>query len=97
MVYGMLGSAGLIYLLVGLILFLFQWPFSQKFMINLLAWGLGLSVTIGLKMLLTMSCRAVEYRSFYRIRPHAANITALVLECWYIGLGGSVRTLRQQK
>ena len=78
--YGMIGSASLFYLLIALILFLFQWPFSQKFMIRLLAWGIGLSVTIGLKMVLTMGCRAVQYRSFYRIRPHAANISSLALE-----------------
>ena len=42
-----------------------------------LAWGLGLGVTIGLKMLLTMTCRAVLYRSFFRTRPTAANVSSL--------------------
>ena len=86
----MLGSAGLYFVLVGLILFLFQWSFSQKFMIRLLGWGLGLGITIALKVLLTMSCRAAQYRSFYRIRPKAATLSSLLLECWFIGLGGSV-------
>ena len=90
-IYGLLGSAGLFYLLVALISFLFQWPFSQGTMLCLLAWGLGLSVTMGLKMIMTMSFRRAQYRSFYRIRPHFANLSALALECWYIGLGGSVR------
>lgn len=89
-IYGLIGSAILFYLMVGLILFLFQWPFSQDFMRRMLSWGLGLGITMGLKMVLTMSCRRVQYRSFYRIRPHAANLSALALECWYAGLGGSV-------
>lgn len=91
-IYGLLGSASLFYIIVGLILFLFQWPFSQDSMLRLLAWGLGLSITMGLKMVLTMGCRRVQYRNFYRIRRHSANLSALALECWYIGLGGSVRS-----
>jgi len=90
-IYGMMGSAGLFYILIALTIFLFQWPFSQSFMIRLLAWGIGLCVTIGLKSILTISCNKAQYRSFYRIRPHSANLSALALECWYIGLGGSVR------
>jgi len=89
-VYGMIGSAGLFWLLIGLILFLYQWPFSQNFMISLTAWGLGLGITVTLKMMLTMFCRSIQYRSFYRIRPLAAPLSSLALECWYIGLGGSV-------
>jgi hypothetical protein len=89
-IYGMIGSAALFWLLIGLILFLFQWPFSQGFMINLTAWCIGLGFTCGLKYLLTLSCRLAQYKSFYRIRPSGANISALALECWYIGLGSSV-------
>jgi hypothetical protein len=89
-IYGMIGSAGLFWLLIGFILFLFQWPPSQDVMITLTAWCIGLGFTCGLKYLLTLSCRLAQYRSFYRIRPSGANISALALECWYIGLGGSV-------
>jgi len=86
----MIGSGALFYFVIGLIVFLFQWPFSQTFMIRLLAWLVGLFTTIGLKLMLTMSCRAVQYRSFYRVRPRSANLSSLALECWYIGLAGSV-------
>lgn len=75
---------------VGLILLLFQWPFSQTFMIALLGWGIGLGITIFLKMLLTMCCRAAQYRAFYRIRPGGARISSLALECWFIGVAGSI-------
>jgi hypothetical protein len=88
--YGMIGSAALFWILIGLVLFLFQWPFSQAIMLNITAWGIGLSFTCGLKYLLTLSCRVAQYKSFYRIRPSGANISALALECWYIGLGASV-------
>jgi hypothetical protein len=41
-VWAMLGSAFLFFLVFGLILFLFIWPWSAPFMLNLLAWGVGL-------------------------------------------------------
>jgi hypothetical protein len=56
----------------------------------LLAWCLGLTITIVLKMILTTFCRSKQYRSFYRIRPRAARLSSLALECWFVGLGGSV-------
>jgi hypothetical protein len=79
---------------VGLIIFLFIWDFSRKLMITLLAWGLGLTITISLKMMLTKTLRRTTYKSFYRTRPHAANLSTLALECWWIGLGGSVLIAR---
>lgn len=59
-------------------------------MMQLLAWGLGLTITILAKMMLTMSCRSKFYKAFYRTQPRGANISSLALECWFIGLGGSV-------
>ena len=76
--------------LIAIVLFLFQWDFSRSFMIRLLGWGIGLTITVCLKMVLTMGCRAAQYRSLYRIRPASARVASLALECWYIGLGGSV-------
>ena len=89
-VYGMIGAAGLFYLVIGIVLLLFQWNFSQPFMLRLLAWGIGLGITCGLKYVLTLGCRKAQYRGFYRVRPAAASLTSLALECWFIGLGGSV-------
>jgi hypothetical protein len=54
------------------------------------AWGIGLSITILAKVVLTTFCRKKFYRAFYRVRPGIANISSLALECWYIGLGGGV-------
>ena len=63
-------------------------------MLLLTAWGIGLGITIGIKMVVTKSCRQIQYRSYYRIKPAAARISSLALECWYIGLAGSVLIAR---
>jgi hypothetical protein len=63
-------------------------------MLLILGWSIGLSVTIALKMLLTMGCRSFQYRSFYRIRPGAARVSSLALECWYFGLASSTALCR---
>ncbi|GAX18404.1 hypothetical protein FisN_2Lh026 [Fistulifera solaris] len=93
-VWCMIGSAILIFFIFGIIFFLFQWPYSQKVMLLILGWSIGLSVTIALKMLLTMGCRSFQYRSFFRIRPGAARVSSLALECWYFGLASSTALCR---
>jgi hypothetical protein len=59
-------------------------------MLLLVAWLLGLVITIVLKQTLVRSCRKRNYAGFYRTNPRAANLTSLALECWFIGLGGGV-------
>lgn len=59
-------------------------------MIRFLAWGIGLSATIVLKMILTYTLRRNFYRSFYRLHPGSANLSSLALETWYLGLGSGV-------
>lgn len=89
-IYGMIGGASLFYILIALVIFLFIWEFSRTFMMVLLAWGLGLTITIVLKSFATGFCRKQFYRSFYRVNPGRANISILILECWFLGLGGGV-------
>jgi hypothetical protein len=86
----MIGAALLFFFLIGLVIFLFIWPFSRSFMLLLTAWGLGLLITIILKMILVKYCRKRNYAGFYRTNPMGANLVALALECWFIGLGGGV-------
>jgi hypothetical protein len=86
----MLAAGVLFYAIVALAIFLFIWPFTRSFMILLLAWGIGIGITCGIKYVLTLFCRKSYFRSFMRVRPGAANISTLALECWFIGLGGGV-------
>ena len=86
----MIGAGFLFFVIIGLVLFLFIWPFSKDFMLLLLAWGLGLTITIVLKMVAVMYCRRQQYAGFYRTKPKGADLTVLALECWFIGLGGGV-------
>jgi hypothetical protein len=89
-IYGMVAAAGLFFAIIGLVIFLFIWDFSQDFMVLLTAWGIGLTVTIVLKMIMTSFCRKRFFRAFYRVFPGKANVSTLALECWFIGLGGGV-------
>jgi hypothetical protein len=86
----MLGGASLFFVLIGSTIFLFIWAFSQPLMLLLLAWGIGLTITMVLKSVMVSFCRKRYFRAFYRIFPGRSNITTLALECWYIGLGGGV-------
>ena len=93
-VYGLLAAAGLWYVVIAAIIFFYVWPVTQDGFVYLTAWLLGLGVTILLKMIITMICQKVQYRAFFRIRPKAARVSSLALECWFIGLGGSVLYVR---
>lgn len=59
-------------------------------MVLLVAWAIGLCITIVLKMILVKNCRRRFYAGFYRTNPNAANLSTLALECWFIGMGGGV-------
>lgn len=89
-VYGLIAAAALWYIVVFACIFIFVWPVTREGSLFLTAWLLGLGVTIGLKMVLTTLCQKAQYRSFFRIRPRGARLSALALECWFIGLGGGV-------
>lgn len=81
----MVGAGFIFFFLVALVLFLFIWPFSRGFMTLLVAWGLGLIITIAIKMVIVKNCRKRFYAGFYRTNPNAANLATLALECWFIG------------
>jgi hypothetical protein len=90
MIYAFAGSAAMLYLIFGGLLFLCFWEPTAQFMLYVIAWGIGLTVTILLKTIVTALCRSRNIKAFFRTRPGAANIASLALECWHIGLGSGV-------
>ena len=129
MIYALIGSTSLFFLLGGGAVFLFAWAPSRNFMskcsleicrerirtppspisryltccasvslisslfqflVNLLGWGLGLGITICIKMIITICLRKNYQKALYRKKPRTANITGLCLMCWNIALGAGV-------
>ena len=88
-IYGLLGASIVFWFLVALVIFLFIWNFSQTFMLRVLGWGLGLTLTMMFKTVMTKTCRR-SFRGFYRTHPRSYNLSNLALECWFLGLGASV-------
>mmetsp|Transcript_5806 Transcript_5806/g.12622 ORF Transcript_5806/g.12622 Transcript_5806/m.12622 type:complete len:968 (-) Transcript_5806:4825-7728(-) len=80
MVYAVIGSTSLFFLLGAGAVFLLVWKPTQDFFINLIGWGLGLGITIGLKFILTKCTRANFQEALYRKKPRSANFTGL----WYV-------------
>jgi hypothetical protein len=93
-IFGMIGAAGLFFFVIGLVIFLFVWNFSRGFMILLMAWALGLIITLLLKRVVVKYCRKRHYAGFYCRNPKGANLAVLALECCFIGLGGGVLVRR---
>lgn len=96
-VYGLLAAAGLWYVVVFAVVFIFVWPITRDGALWLTAWLLGLCVTIALKVVLTRLCRTAQYRAFFRIRPRGARLASLAFETWFIGLGGGGRCAVPQR
>lgn len=89
-VYGLIAAAGLWFICVSSVIFIYAWPITREGTLYATASAIGLCTTIGLKIALTKVCQHVQYRAFFRIRPQGARLSALALECWFIGLGGGV-------
>lgn len=94
MIYAAVGAAVMFFLIVAGLLFLVFWPPTAYFMTLVIAWAIGLSITVGAKMVLTMICGTNYWKSFYRSRPAASNVSSLAYECWHLGLGGGVLVSR---
>lgn len=53
MIYAFVGSAVLLFLIFGAVLFLCFWKPTQEFMLSVIAWGIGITAT---RKLLVLSC-----------------------------------------
>jgi hypothetical protein len=56
----MVGAGLLFFIIFSLLIFLFLWNFTRPIMLTLLAWGIGLTITIVLKMILTTFCECLK-------------------------------------
>lgn len=65
---------------VGLISFFFVWQGTAYFAQRFVALIIGMVMIITIRLLLLLTCRCTMYRSFYRERPAAANLSILALE-----------------
>eukprot|EP00547_Thalassionema_nitzschioides_P006700 CAMPEP_0194218658 /NCGR_PEP_ID=MMETSP0156-20130528/24313_1 /TAXON_ID=33649 /ORGANISM="Thalassionema nitzschioides, Strain L26-B" /LENGTH=1129 /DNA_ID=CAMNT_0038948105 /DNA_START=84 /DNA_END=3473 /DNA_ORIENTATION=- len=90
MIYGLVGSSSLFFFIFAGLLFLVAWEPTRPAMIAVIGWGLGLTITVVLKMLITGCFRSRNHKGLYRTRPGAANLSSLALECWHLGLAGGV-------
>jgi len=97
MFWSALYSSWLIGLIIGFVVFLFLWQVTRSRVLGLLYYGLGIIITIAMKMLVLLLLRGKLYTAFYRKIPASANIIAIALECWNIGISAGVAVVRAAK
>lgn len=59
-IYGMLAGGAVFFVLWGGLIFLFVWPVTAEWMLVVLAWFVGLMITITLKFILVRNLRSCE-------------------------------------
>jgi hypothetical protein len=59
------GSMALFLLFFGGIIYSFLWNIMKRFMISVLSWAFGLTITMKIKTVLVKSCRKAQYKAFY--------------------------------
>lgn len=91
---GIIATGGVFYFIFGLLIFLFCWEITAQPMIVFLAWCLGVTVTILLKMVVTSFLVKTSFQGFFRQRVMRANIVTVMLEMWYISLASSLLVAR---
>ena len=57
----------------------------------------GVMITYLIKVLFLLLLRGKLYTAFYRQIPASANVIALALECWNIGISAGVALVRASK
>jgi hypothetical protein len=80
MFWGILASSLLIGVFAGSIVFFCTWQVTAFMAARLLSMGVGISVTLLLKWLVTRTCRVNLYQGLYRRNPLMANIAELLNE-----------------
>ena len=76
--WGNLAASVLVGALTGGFVFLCIWQVTIPWIQKLFAILIGVGVIVGVRALLSMTCRKSFYRGFYRVRPLPANLSALL-------------------
>jgi len=97
MFWSALYSSFLVGLIVGFIVFLFLWQVTRTRVLGILYYGIGIIITIAIRVLVLLLLRGKLYTAFYRKIPASANIIAIALECWNIGISAGVAIVRAAK
>mmetsp|Transcript_24789 Transcript_24789/g.60926 ORF Transcript_24789/g.60926 Transcript_24789/m.60926 type:complete len:1042 (-) Transcript_24789:625-3750(-) len=97
MFWGILASSLLVGGIVGFILFLAMWQVTAYLIMQGVALGIGISVTLLLKWLLKRTCRTKLYRGFYRNNPLRANLAELVNESFNFATSVAFAIIRMVK
>jgi len=63
-------------------------------MLVLLGYGVGIGLTIAIKMFLTTYCRKATLSGMYRLRPGISNWNTVILEAWYYGVASAAFVTR---
>merc|ERR1719291_1079106 len=97
MFWSALYSSVLCGFIVGFIVFLFLWQVTRAPLLGFLYYAIGIVITIIMKKLLLLPIRSKLHTAFYRKTPASANIIAIALECWNIGISSGVAIARAVK
>lgn len=86
MFWGSLASSILVGGVVGCIVFFFVWQATEVFAFRFIAFIVGISVTLIVRVIILVCFRGKNFDAFYRSKPARANIGNLFLEAATFGL-----------
>ncbi len=95
--WGNLVASMLCGILFGGIVFLCLWQVSIVWVQRLVALLIGIGLVVLVRALFARKCRLTFYRGFYRIKPFAANIFALLNLCLNFALSTATVLIRMTK
>jgi hypothetical protein len=84
--WGVAFTGGVVALLNGGILFLVVWSETSEYLLGVLANLIGLTVSLGIKVIILSIAGEYCFAGYYRKKPALCNIITIVLECWNVAV-----------
>eukprot|EP00560_Eucampia_antarctica_P007873 CAMPEP_0197826714 /NCGR_PEP_ID=MMETSP1437-20131217/3623_1 /TAXON_ID=49252 ORGANISM="Eucampia antarctica, Strain CCMP1452" /NCGR_SAMPLE_ID=MMETSP1437 /ASSEMBLY_ACC=CAM_ASM_001096 /LENGTH=1174 /DNA_ID=CAMNT_0043427267 /DNA_START=95 /DNA_END=3619 /DNA_ORIENTATION=- len=81
-VFSLLGGCIVTLLISFLLPFVFIWDLTRPLFLKILAFGLGIGISVILSTILQAICRAKFYVAFHRTNVLGANVSSVFFECW---------------